>query len=140
MDPTQAFSLDRSISAAPADEADSAGAPPPPVAVPLKLVLVPSGMSVELTRPEVTVGRHSSCDVCLPVGDVSRRHCRFVHQGGTWEVEDLDSLNGVYVNDQRIRHSALAHRDRLRIGSMTFEVRIRASGLGLCPRPERRAS
>src|SRR5258707_482200 len=69
---------------------------------PLRLVLQPSGLQIELTGPEMLLGRHSSADIRLPLPDVSRRHCRFVFLDGRWQVFDLNSLNGVFVNDQPV--------------------------------------
>jgi pSer/pThr/pTyr-binding forkhead associated (FHA) protein len=92
---------------------------------PLRLVLQPTGMVLTLTRPDMLVGRHSACDVRLPLPDVSRRHCRFVHADGRWEVVDLNSLNGVFVNDEAVRQRAEVRQgDRVRIGGFTFAVEL----------------
>jgi hypothetical protein len=50
--------------------------------VPLRLVLQPSGATMEVAQADVLVGRHSCADVRLPLPDVSRRHCRLVFVGG----------------------------------------------------------
>ena len=92
--------------------------------VPLHLLLVPSGLTVELNQPEQVLGRHSSCEVRLPLADVSRRHCRIFFAGSGWVVTDLDSLNGVYVNNQRVGQAKLKNGDLMRIGSFLFEVRV----------------
>jgi pSer/pThr/pTyr-binding forkhead associated (FHA) protein len=81
-------------------------------------------MAVEMTKTEVVLGRHSSSDVRLALPDVSRRHCRFIFVDASWYVIDLNSLNGTFVNGQRIQQIALRHRDRLRIGGFTFEVSL----------------
>jgi predicted component of type VI protein secretion system len=94
----------------------------PPTAVLLRLVLQPAGPVVELTRPDMVIGRHSQADVRLPLPDVSRRHCRLVFADGRWEVSDLNSLNGVFLNGERVRQAALRHDDELRIGGFTFRV------------------
>jgi predicted component of type VI protein secretion system len=94
----------------------------PPGFLPLRLVLYPGGCAMALTRPDMVVGRHSSVDLRLHLPDVSRRHCRFVFAEGSWHVFDLGSLNGVFVNDERIEQAALCHGDLIRIGSYTFEV------------------
>jgi pSer/pThr/pTyr-binding forkhead associated (FHA) protein len=88
----------------------------------LRLVLQPAGPVVELTRPEVVIGRHSQADVRLPLPDVSRRHCRLVYTDGRWEVTDLNSLNGVFVNGERVQQTTLRHDDELRLGGFTFRV------------------
>jgi hypothetical protein len=94
--------------------------------VPLRLQLVPGSMAIELTAPDMVLGRHSASDIRLPLPDVSRRHCRFVYAGGHWQVIDLQSLNGVWVNDQPVQRSPLYPGDRLRIGSLVFTVDLPA--------------
>jgi pSer/pThr/pTyr-binding forkhead associated (FHA) protein len=96
----------------------------PPDFVPLKLVLRPSGMVVELTRPDMLFGRHSEADIRLPLPDVSRRHCRFVFEAGAWRVVDLKSLNGVFVNDEPVTHAPVCHGDTIRIGGFTFDAEL----------------
>ncbi len=111
----------------PSAELSLALPPSPPaeieeVARPLRLILQPGGAMFEVAHPSALVGRHSQADVCLRVPDVSRRHCRLVHHDGIWQVYDLQSLNGVFVNGQRVAHATLNHRDVLGIGGLTFEV------------------
>lgn len=96
--------------------------PLPPDFVPLRLVLQPSGASVELTQPDMLLGRHSQADIRLPLPDVSRRHCRFIFSEGVWQVLDLNSLNGVFVNGEPVRQSSVRAGDLLRIGGFTFAV------------------
>jgi hypothetical protein len=90
--------------------------------VPLRLVLEPTGAAIDLTRPDMLAGRHSEADIRLPLPDVSRRHCRFVCVEGCWQVIDLNSLNGVYVNDEQVLQAPLQQGDRVRIGGFTFIV------------------
>lgn len=94
--------------------------------VPLKLVIQPGGMAVKVTRPDTLVGRHAGVDLRLPLADVSRHHCRLVYQERIWEIVDLNSLNGVYVNGTRVERSVLCHRDQVRIGGFIFEVDLAA--------------
>jgi pSer/pThr/pTyr-binding forkhead associated (FHA) protein len=118
----------RQFSAAPRPGAPRlADLPPvelPPDFVPLRLLLQPSGLSVDFNQPDMVVGRHSAADVRLSLPDVSRRHCRFLFGDGAWRVFDLNSLNGVYVNGERLQEATVANGDRIRIGSLTFEVEI----------------
>jgi pSer/pThr/pTyr-binding forkhead associated (FHA) protein len=90
--------------------------------VTLRLLLQPGGLCVELPKADMLVGRHSSADLRLSLPDISRRHCRFVFEGGNWRVCDLNSLNGIFVNGERLHDATLFHGDRLRIGSLTFAV------------------
>jgi len=92
--------------------------------VPLRLILQPSGAAVELTQPDVLVGRHSQADVRLPLPDVSRRHCRFLFGQGVWQIIDLNSLNGVFLNAEQVRQATLRQGDLIRIGSFIFAVEL----------------
>jgi pSer/pThr/pTyr-binding forkhead associated (FHA) protein len=94
---------------------------------PLRLRVHPGGHAIDLTNPDVVLGRHSEASLCMPLPDVSRRHCRFLHSAAGWELIDLGSLNGVYVNGSRIERVLLRPGDTVRICSLEFEVE-RAEG------------
>lgn len=81
------------------------------------------GQILDVHQPEVVVGRHSQADVRLALTDVSRRHCRLFFQGGCWRVQDLASLNGILVNEERMLEAPLYDGDRLRVGGFTFTIR-----------------
>ena len=98
-----------------------AGEPEPPF-VPLRLMLQPGGLAVELTRPDMILGRHSQADVRVGLPDVSRRHCRFLFEQGQWRLYDLNSLNGTRINGERLAEAALGQGDQICIGSLTFTV------------------
>lgn len=98
------------------------GGPTPDGFVPMRLVLQPSGMALEVNAPDVLIGRHSEADLRLPLPDVSRRHCRLLYGEGGWQVIDLNSLNGVQVNGEQVLQAPLEHGDSLRIGGFTFAV------------------
>lgn len=103
------------------------GGTDPDAVVPMKLTMYPHGVTVEVAKPDTLVGRTSGVDLRLPLADVSRQHCRFIYKDQLWQVVDLDSLNGVYVNDERVTHAVLRHRDIVRIGGFTFEVDLAAN-------------
>lgn len=92
--------------------------------LPLRLLLQPSGLVIEIKQTDSLVGRHSTADVRLPLPDVSRRHCQIVYDDNGWNVIDLDSLNGVWVNDQRVNQSTLGQNDTLTIGPYRFLVSL----------------
>jgi len=92
--------------------------------IPLRLVVKPGDMAMELDRVDVLVGRHSRADVRLALPDVSRRHCRLVFSNGGWQVVDLNSLNGVFVNGERVIQAALQDHDIIGIGAFRFEVEM----------------
>jgi pSer/pThr/pTyr-binding forkhead associated (FHA) protein len=64
----------------------------------------------------VTAGRHPDSDIFLDDVTVSRRHAQFVRIGSGFAVKDVGSLNGTYVNRQRIDEAQLASGDEVQIG------------------------
>jgi pSer/pThr/pTyr-binding forkhead associated (FHA) protein len=82
------------------------------------------GHTLELRSGAVVVGRSSSCHIVLDDGLVSRRHAQFVVTAKTAVVEDFGSVNGVYVNGERIvGQRALRDNDRVQIGKQDFTLR-----------------
>jgi len=49
------------------------------------------------------IGADVTCDLQVPAGTVSGRHCRLTQEQGIWWVEDLGSLNGTFLHDQQIK-------------------------------------
>ena len=70
-----------------------------------------------------TVGRATRADIVLDAALVSRFHCRLsVTRTDALEVEDLQSTNGTWVNDERVGRLQLAAGDRLRVGRVELKV------------------
>lgn len=70
-----------------------------------------------------TVGRAVRSDFILDAAMVSRIHCRLsVGDDGQLVVEDLESTNGTFVNDERVKRAVLATGDRLRVGRVVLAV------------------
>jgi pSer/pThr/pTyr-binding forkhead associated (FHA) protein len=80
--------------------------------------------SFSLTRDLTVIGRREDCDLRIPLGDVSRKHCRVVRSGDTISIEDLGSSNGTFVNGQRITETVLAPGDTVQVGPVVFCVQI----------------
>lgn len=91
---------------------------------PLRLVIEGTDTTLLVDRPEIIAGRHSQADLQLPLPDVSRRHCRFVWTDSRWQVFDLGSLNGLWVNDRSVAEAFLEEGDRLQIGGFVFIVHL----------------
>jgi pSer/pThr/pTyr-binding forkhead associated (FHA) protein len=66
------------------------------------------------------IGRLPDCDVTLDDAAVSRRHARLVTDGVNYEVEDLNSTNGVRLNGQAVTRAALHDGDQLDFGGVRF--------------------
>jgi hypothetical protein len=69
-----------------------------------------------------TVGRHPGSDIFLDDVTVSRRHAEFYRHGAGFVVRDVGSLNGTYVNRERIEETALSDGDEVQVGKfrLTF--------------------
>lgn len=77
----------------------------------------PNAGSKFLLDADVTrAGRHPDADIFLDDITVSRRHAAIHRQGSVFVVSDEGSLNGTYVNRQRIENQALRNGDELQIG------------------------
>jgi pSer/pThr/pTyr-binding forkhead associated (FHA) protein len=80
------------------------------------------GRIYELTGDVVVVGRGAKSDIVLQDNEVSRSHCRFLRVLADYELHDLDSANGTFVNGQRVLEPWLLQDDCIvEIGdSITF--------------------
>jgi pSer/pThr/pTyr-binding forkhead associated (FHA) protein len=79
--------------------------------------------TTELRGPEATLGRALGCTIRVPSSEVSRQHCRLRVENGIVTVEDLESVNGTFLNGQRVRDIEIVRPgDRLELGSVTFVV------------------
>jgi ABC-type multidrug transport system ATPase subunit/ABC-type multidrug transport system permease subunit len=59
------------------------------------------GRRIPLTDAGLTIGREAGCDLVLASGLVSPRHARIVRRKGRYELLDLDSRSGTYLNGER---------------------------------------
>jgi pSer/pThr/pTyr-binding forkhead associated (FHA) protein len=75
-----------------------------------------AGARFLLDSDEVSTGRHPKSDIFLDDVTVSRKHATFRRQGDVFLVRDVGSLNGTYVNRERIDEAALKTRDEVQIG------------------------
>jgi pSer/pThr/pTyr-binding forkhead associated (FHA) protein len=64
---------------------------------------------------QVVAGRAADCDVVLGIDEVSRRHARFERAGDRFEVCDLGSVNGTFVNGRRVERQELHANDIVQI-------------------------
>ena len=74
------------------------------------------GIVFHLGAEEVTIGRQASSQLCIGDISVSRQHCIMRPAGNGFQIQDLRSNNGTFVNGRRVDESALVHGDKIRIG------------------------
>jgi pSer/pThr/pTyr-binding forkhead associated (FHA) protein len=81
--------------------------------------------SFSITRDMTVVGRREDCDLRIPLGDISRKHCRFVRDGDTLRIEDLGSSNGTYHNGTRVdKEAVLKAGDSVQVGPVVFVLQV----------------
>ena len=68
----------------------------------------------------VVIGRETSATLCVADASVSRRHSQIEREAEHFVIEDLESLNGTFVNDVPVKRRTLQHGDRVRIGDSQF--------------------
>jgi pSer/pThr/pTyr-binding forkhead associated (FHA) protein len=76
-----------------------------------------AGARYALAEVETTIGRHPDSDIFLDDVTVSRRHAKVTKgQGGQYSIEDMGSLNGTYLDGDRVERAALREGAQIQIG------------------------
>jgi pSer/pThr/pTyr-binding forkhead associated (FHA) protein len=84
-----------------------------------------AGESFAVEGERMTIGRRPDSAVFLDDITVSRDHALLVHRGSDWYIDDCGSLNGTYVNRERIDSRRLADGDELQVGKYKLTFRTR---------------
>ena len=95
--------------------------------------------TVPVRTAETLVGRQRGCKIRIPSAEVSRRHCILSFREGQLFVEDLNSANGTFINNERITGKrTLLPGDHLTIGPLMFavEYELGAGTEKAAPEPE----
>lgn len=72
------------------------------------------------------IGTAADCDVVLTDKKISRKHATIRFEGGEFQIADLDSSNGCFVNDEKIQKHDLIDNDIIKLGDIEFEFKCRA--------------
>ena len=75
------------------------------------------GLVIAMTDDGISIGRDSSNSLSLPDPTVSRRHCRIHKPGDDYELIDLDSHNGTFVNGLPVSQKTLSDGDTIQVGN-----------------------
>jgi len=98
-----------------------------------ELTPVGGGDPIPLRGDKLRVGRRESCDIVLRFSNVSAHHCLLTVEEGYWFVQDLNSSNGVKVNDQKIDKDVRKRLDPgaiLSVAKHTYKVNYSPADLG----------
>jgi pSer/pThr/pTyr-binding forkhead associated (FHA) protein len=100
----------------PSPDYDAADTLPPGTALLIVLRGPNAGSRFLLDNDFTSAGRHPDSDIFLDDVTVSRRHAEFYRHGDRFTVRDVGSLNGTYVNRDRIEEAELYGGDEVQIG------------------------
>lgn len=81
-----------------------------------------SGREFLITSTPSTLGRSSQCDICIPGSHLSRQHLQLTLIEQELHLRDLGSVNGTYLNDQRIVEAIAKPGDQLRLDVHCFHI------------------
>ena len=73
-----------------------------------------------IAKSPITIGREQGNDIVLDSMMVSRYHAKIFHDSNGYCVEDLDSGNGILVNEKKVTKGILKHLDEILVGGHTF--------------------
>ena len=83
------------------------------------------GVNQEFVSSEVIIGREASIDYVIPAETVSARHARLSYHHNQWWIEDRQSTNGTFLNDERVETpTVIISGDELRCGNVNLLVII----------------
>ena len=80
--------------------------------------------SFSIARDMTVIGRREDCDLRIPLGDISRKHCRIVRDGDMLKLEDLGSSNGTFLNAHRVQEALLSPGDSIQVGPVVFVLQV----------------
>ncbi len=89
-----------------------------------------AGSKFVLDRPVVSAGRHPESDIFLDDVTVSRRHAELVRRPNGYVLRDAGSLNGTYLNRERIEEAVIANGDEVQIGRFKLVFLATAGSTG----------
>jgi pSer/pThr/pTyr-binding forkhead associated (FHA) protein len=89
-----------------------------------------AGSKFVLEAPVTRAGRHPNSEIFLDDITVSRRHAEIVRDRETYRVRDVGSLNGTYLNRERIEDATIGNGDELQIGKFKLVFFSGTAGQG----------
>ncbi len=75
---------------------------------------------IPITKPTITIGRVGKNDIKIENLAVSRQHAKIIQDGARYIIEDLNSLNGTFINEKRVVKCILRNKDEILVGKHTL--------------------
>lgn len=69
------------------------------------------------------IGKNPDCDVTIDDPSMSANHAQIINEGARWQLVDLMSTNGSFINGNKTLSSYLANDDNIRLGEIQFKFR-----------------
>jgi pSer/pThr/pTyr-binding forkhead associated (FHA) protein len=92
---------------------------------PLTLLVKDGPTPFHFTKPEVIIGRDPTCDATLVDQTVSTEHARLSYHHNQWWLEDLQSTNGTFINEEQVTAPlVITTGDLLRCGQVVMSIRV----------------
>jgi pSer/pThr/pTyr-binding forkhead associated (FHA) protein len=106
----------------------------------LSLVVVNAGKASGQTIPikinQFVIGRDPQCNLRPASAMISKKHCALLVKNGKVFLQDFDSTNGTFLNDQPVKGEvAVKNDDEVKVGPLTFRVVIEAQPAPSKPTP-----
>jgi len=83
-----------------------------------------AGRIIRLYDYPLVMGRRDSCDLVFQDESVSRRHAMLEPRQGKWQLTDLNSTNGTFVNGERIRNRIMETGDTVKFGATVCVFKV----------------
>jgi pSer/pThr/pTyr-binding forkhead associated (FHA) protein len=95
------------------------------LAPPILLQELSESETFQFTKPEIIIGRDPAHDISLNDKTVSTQHARLSYHHHQWWLEDLDSTNGTFLNEEPVSTPVvMASGDQVRCGQVVFTITI----------------
>lgn len=110
------------------DQGMSLSTPRIPIISLTSLLGEPDGMQTFSTT-EIVIGRSAASELPIANDTVSSRHARLSFHHNQWWLEDLNSTNGTFLNDERVSTpTVIVSGDELRVGQVSLLIAIQEKG------------
>jgi len=91
----------------------------------IPILIVDSGdfrKTFELTKKTITIGRAENSNIIIPDTTVSGNHAEIYFENGSFYIKDLESTNGIIIENKKIKLQQLNSGDKFKLGNVLFKL------------------